>query len=115
MAGLGEIAAVIGTLATREGVAEAIRKSVCYVPEIMPYILRYIDESPDEQAGKLMVFITGSTSTDVNITIEPGIAGNLPVAHTCSNKLDIARYSDYESFKAAMDIALSQFDSFGNT
>lgn len=66
----------------------------------------------------MLKFITGSERIPHNtrkfdLEVNSG-GGSLPTASTCSSELHLPNYRDYESFKKAMDIALTYgADYFG--
>lgn len=82
------------------------------------WMQHYLMQLSQEELRRLLKFITGSERIPHNtrkfdLEVNNG-GGSLPTASTCSSELHLPNYRDYESFKKAMDIALTYgADYFG--
>lgn len=113
IASLREVADLLGSPLTKEGAIAMITR--CSASEKTKALLtRYITEADMDKVMRLLIFITGSVDTNINIGIDEVTRDVLPVAHTCSKRMELYRdYRDYESFEHAMNTSLASFDSFG--
>lgn len=128
-AGLSELAEVVGTPITKESVIALIRRSKFTITAIITgdvinnyreMLIKYINESDTDTSRKLMIFITGSPDIGKSLVLTVNIIATsitrkerkIPVAHSCSNTLELFYYKDYNDFKQAMNTALEYYQTF---
>jgi len=115
VAALGELAELLGHPVTKDNMIELVQRANYERDSEMPLLLKYISESESEsdQNKRLLIFVTGSSDPNVDLTVTGnGGVDRIPVAHTCSNTLELSKYSSYPAFKRLMDMALEDFRSF---
>ncbi|BAO42260.1 e3 ubiquitin-protein ligase RSP5 [Kluyveromyces marxianus] len=95
--------------------------------EVIQWFWKCISEWDNEQRARLLQFTTGTSRIPVNgfkdlqgsdgprrFTIEKaGEIQQLPKSHTCFNRVDLPPYTDYESFKQKLTLAVEETIGFG--
>lgn len=95
--------------------------------EVIQWFWKCISEWDNEQRTRLLQFTTGTSRIPVNgfkdlqgsdgprrFTIEKaGEIQQLPKSHTCFNRVDLPPYTDYESFKQKLTLAVEETIGFG--
>lgn len=95
--------------------------------EVIQWFWKCITEWDNEQRARLLQFTTGTSRIPVNgfkdlqgsdgprrFTIEKaGEVQQLPKSHTCFNRVDLPPYTDYESFKQKLTLAVEETIGFG--
>ncbi|CEP60518.1 NEDD4 family E3 ubiquitin-protein ligase LALA0_S01e12750g [Lachancea lanzarotensis] len=95
--------------------------------ETIKWFWKAISEWDNEQKARLLQFTTGTSRIPVNgfkdlqgsdgprrFTIEKaGEVQQLPKSHTCFNRVDLPPYTDYESLKQKLTLAVEETIGFG--
>lgn len=95
--------------------------------QVVQWFWRCIKEWDSEQKARLLQFTTGTSRIPVNgfkdlqgsdgprrFTIEKaGESNQLPKSHTCFNRVDLPPYTDYESLKQKLTLAVEETVGFG--
>lgn len=95
--------------------------------QAIQWFWKCIKEWDSEQKARLLQFTTGTSRIPVNgfkdlqgsdgprrFTIEKaGEANQLPKSHTCFNRVDLPPYTDYESLKQKLTLAVEETVGFG--
>lgn len=95
--------------------------------QVIQWFWKCINEWDSEQKARLLQFTTGTSRIPVNgfkdlqgsdgprrFTIEKaGEANQLPKSHTCFNRVDLPPYTDYESLKQKLTLAVEETVGFG--
>lgn len=95
--------------------------------QVIQWFWRCIKEWDSEQKARLLQFTTGTSRIPVNgfkdlqgsdgprrFTIEKaGEANQLPKSHTCFNRVDLPPYTNYESLKQKLTLAVEETVGFG--
>lgn len=95
--------------------------------QVIQWFWQCIKEWDSEQKARLLQFTTGTSRIPVNgfkdlqgsdgprrFTIEKaGEANQLPKSHTCFNRVDLPPYTDYESLKQKLTLAVEETVGFG--
>lgn len=95
--------------------------------QVIQWFWRCIKEWDSEQKARLLQFTTGTSRIPVNgfkdlqgsdgprrFTIEKaGESNQLPKSHTCFNRVDLPPYTNYESLKQKLSLAVEETVGFG--
>lgn len=95
--------------------------------QVIQWFWRCIKEWDSEQKARLLQFTTGTSRIPVNgfkdlqgsdgprrFTIEKaGESTQLPKSHTCFNRVDLPPYTDYETMKQKLTLAVEETVGFG--
>ncbi|CAK9439645.1 uncharacterized protein LODBEIA_P37450 [Lodderomyces beijingensis] len=95
--------------------------------QVIQWFWKCINEWDSEQKARLLQFTTGTSRIPVNgfkdlqgsdgprrFTIEKaGEPNQLPKSHTCFNRVDLPPYTDYESLKQKLSLAVEETVGFG--
>ena len=95
--------------------------------QVIQWFWKCVNEWDSEQKARLLQFTTGTSRIPVNgfkdlqgsdgprrFTIEKaGEANQLPKSHTCFNRVDLPPYTDYESLKQKLTLAVEETVGFG--
>lgn len=95
--------------------------------QVIQWFWQCIKEWDSEQKARLLQFTTGTSRIPVNgfkdlqgsdgprrFTIEKaGESNQLPKSHTCFNRVDLPPYTDYESLKQKLTLAVEETVGFG--
>ena len=95
--------------------------------EVIQWFWKCVSEWDNEQRARLLQFTTGTSRIPVNgfkdlqgsdgprrFTIEKaGECQQLPKSHTCFNRVDLPPYTDYESLKQKLTLAVEETVGFG--
>lgn len=95
--------------------------------QVIQWFWRCIKEWDSEQKARLLQFTTGTSRIPVNgfkdlqgsdgprrFTIEKaGEPNQLPKSHTCFNRVDLPPYTDYETLKQKLTLAVEETVGFG--
>lgn len=95
--------------------------------QVVQWFWRCVKEWDSEQKARLLQFTTGTSRIPVNgfkdlqgsdgprrFTIEKaGESNQLPKSHTCFNRVDLPPYTDYESLKQKLTLAVEETVGFG--
>ncbi|KAK5778883.1 hypothetical protein RI543_003810 [Arxiozyma heterogenica] len=95
--------------------------------EVIQWFWKCVSEWDNEQRARLLQFTTGTSRIPVNgfkdlqgsdgprrFTIEKaGECQQLPKSHTCFNRVDLPPYTDYDSLKQKLTLAVEETIGFG--
>ena len=95
--------------------------------EVIQWFWKCVSEWDNEQRARLLQFTTGTSRIPVNgfkdlqgsdgprrFTIEKtGECQQLPKSHTCFNRVDLPPYTEYESLKQKLTLAVEETVGFG--
>lgn len=95
--------------------------------EVIQWFWKCVSEWDNEQRARLLQFTTGTSRIPVNgfkdlqgsdgprrFTIEKaGECKQLPKSHTCFNRVDLPPYTDYDSLKQKLTLAVEETIGFG--
>ncbi|KAK6461152.1 hypothetical protein DFJ63DRAFT_308085 [Scheffersomyces coipomensis] len=95
--------------------------------QVIQWFWKCIKEWDSEQKARLLQFTTGTSRIPVNgfkdlqgsdgprrFTIEKaGESNQLPKSHTCFNRVDLPPYTDYESLRQKLTLAVEETVGFG--
>ncbi|CCH62217.1 hypothetical protein TBLA_0G02790 [Henningerozyma blattae CBS 6284] len=95
--------------------------------EVIQWFWKCVGEWDNEQRARLLQFTTGTSRIPVNgfkdlqgsdgprrFTIEKaGESNQLPKSHTCFNRVDLPPYTDYDSMKQKLTLAVEETIGFG--
>ncbi|ODQ82829.1 hypothetical protein BABINDRAFT_159328 [Babjeviella inositovora NRRL Y-12698] len=95
--------------------------------QVIQWFWQCIKDWDSEQKARLLQFTTGTSRIPVNgfkdlqgsdgprrFTIEKaGEPGQLPKSHTCFNRVDLPPYTDYETMKQKLTLAVEETVGFG--
>jgi hypothetical protein len=95
---------------------EYVDRAVCNIDhKFKAYLRQYVTETDPVMWKTLLKFISGSVDITVTITINNGLQGRLPAAHTCFSSIDIdSTIASYDEFKTKLNTSLSNVEgAFG--
>ncbi|CAI5758074.1 unnamed protein product [Candida verbasci] len=95
--------------------------------QVIQWFWKCVNEWDSEQKARLLQFTTGTSRIPVNgfkdlqgsdgprrFTIEKaGESNQLPKSHTCFNRVDLPPYTDYDSLKQKLTLAVEETVGFG--
>lgn len=104
---LSDLSKVLGAQITKESIKNLV---ITGETELLHHMNRYISEASVERLEQLLDFATGSHDPHTSINLDRSqSAETLPVAHTCSNTIEMRPRSSYRNFKRDLEISLDNY------